>query len=110
MMKSVTNYFGFSAMHPAAKLSGFHTRFYGSLRTSDKVDLTWKNMKWSESLADKARSLIYGERKYVNFSPEEKKIVDYYQQMKLEEDAVVLPNTQAALEQDEIEQMLRKRN
>ena len=110
MMKIAIDCFGFSAIRSAETLVGFHRKFNHSLRTSDKVDLTWKSMKWNESLADKARSLIYGERKYVNFSPEEKEIVDYYQQKKLEEDAVILPNTQAALEQDEIEQMLRKRN
>ncbi|CCB89734.1 unknown protein [Simkania negevensis Z] len=66
-------------------------------------------MKWNESLADKARSLIFGEKKYTQFTLEEKKIVDFYQQRKLEEDAVILPNTHAALEQAEIEQMLLKR-
>ena len=67
-------------------------------------------MKWNESLADKARSLIFGEKKYTEFNSEERKIVDFYQKKKLEEDAVILPNTREALDQEEIEQILLKRD
>jgi len=87
-----------------------HIRKYGSLHSVPLVNLAKPCMNWNEHLADKARSLIFSERKYADLTPEEKKIVDFYQQKKLEEDAVILPNTGAALEQAEIEQMLLKRH
>ena len=86
-----------------------HRRFFSRLHTAEKTDLIRENMKWNENLADRARSLIFGEKKYAQFTPKEQRIVDCYQQKKLEEDAVILPNTRAALEQTEIEQMLLKR-
>lgn len=88
----------------------FLRRISSSSHTIEKTDLIRQSMKWNqsrnESLTDKALSLIFGERKYTEFTSEEKKIVDFYQQKKLEEDGVILPNTGAALEQAEGEQIL----
>lgn len=108
MMRVIMGSWGLNTVRHST-FSCFHRRSFSSLYTATKTDLARENMKWNESLADKARSLIFGEKKYTQFTPEEKKIVDFYQQRKFEEDAVILPNTHAALEQAEIEQMLLKR-
>jgi len=97
------------AMRSTSLPACFHRRSLCSLHTAEKTDLTRQHMKWNERVADKARSLIFGEKKYAEFTQQEQKIVDFYQQKKLEEDAVILPNTRAALEQAEIEEMLLKR-
>lgn len=58
--------------------------------------------------AEKAVKLIFSERKYPDFTKEEQRIVDLYQEKILEEDGrVLLPNTRADLEQREIEQLLK---
>jgi hypothetical protein len=110
MVRVIMSFLGLNTARHSASLSAcFHRRFLGSLRTAEKTDLTRQNMKWNASVADKARSLIFGERRYTEFTPQEQRIVDFYQQKKLEEDMVILPNTRAALEQAEVEQMLLKR-
>lgn len=63
-------------------------------------------MEWNEALAQQARSLVFGKREYKEFTPEEQQIVDFYQEMCLEEDAMILPNTAAALEAEKAEQLL----
>ena len=72
-----------------------------------KLDGCFHNMKWNESLAKKARKLIFSEKKYVNFSCEEKRIVDSYQEKLLKVDGgAILPNTGADLVQMKIEQLI----
>ena len=53
------------------------------------------------SYKNAALNLIFGDRKYYEFTDEEKQIVNSYQDMILEEDGLILPNT--AAEQDSIE-------
>lgn len=65
---------------------------------------------WNEKLEDKALKLIFGEKKYCNFTCKEKRIVDSYQQRILEEAPLILPNTAADLEKREIEQLLASLN
>ena len=65
-----------------------------------RLSTTLLGRKWSLTRLEKA---LYQKLKC------HQKIVDFYQQKKLEEDAVILPNTRAALEQAEIEQILIKR-
>lgn len=64
--------------------------------------------KWTEALADQARALIFGEKKYAQMNRKERALVDRYQQVKLREDGVILPNTRMALEQEEIERRMFK--
>jgi hypothetical protein len=83
-------------------------RFFSSLQTAKKVDANWQNMKASKNLDERATSLIFGDKPYVELSRLEQKIVDAFQQRIFKEDGVVLPNTGAALEQAELEQLLHK--
>ena len=81
-------------------------RFLGSRSKAEKVgQIAKEKIKW-ERLEQKARVLIFGEKKYINMSSREQKIVDWYQEQKLQEDAVVLPNTREDLEQAAAEQMM----
>jgi hypothetical protein len=53
--------------------------------------------------------LIYGEKKYQDFTPHEKAIVDSYQDYFLEESGgMVFPNTKCELEQEELKEMILK--
>ena len=98
-----------SSVRPASSCACTQIRYSSSALIAEKADSTWKKMKWNKSLDDKARSLIFGEKKYSDFTLQEQRIVNFYQQKKLQEDAVILPNTYAALEQAEVEKMLLKR-
>ena len=93
--------------HLTVSSSCLHRQLFG--HTANKIDLTWQHMTWNEHLAKKARFLIFGEKKYVELNLKEQKIVDFYQKKILKEDAVILPNTRADLEQAEIVQMLLDR-
>lgn len=74
------------------------------IQVTMKSDDAFNNIKWDEHLAKKAVDLIFSERKYPDFTSEEKKIVDSYQEKILEIDGgVILPNTKADLEQKKIE-------
>ena len=81
-------------------------------------ELSFKQEKYSSAIdildtdddyKDKARKLIFGERKYQDFTEEEKQIVDSYQEYLFKEDVKVLPNTKADLEQQECYQMLSQK-
>src|ERR1700734_2755754 len=110
MIRALMSFFGLHVTTRFTSSLGYLTpRLCGGMRTIDKVASTWPRVKENNNLANRARSLIFGEKKYVDLTPEEQKIVDFYQQKKLEEDGVILPNTRAALEQEELEQILRKR-
>lgn len=80
-----------------------------SQRVTAKTKTDLRHTRRTEKLEEKARSLISGEKNYVDLSPSEKKIVDFYQQEKFNEGGIILPNTRAAIEQAEVEQMLRRR-
>jgi hypothetical protein len=76
---------------------------------SQRRYLAYVKRKNNEKLEEKARSLIFGEKQYVDFSLREKKIVDLYQKKRSREDAIILPNTGSALEEAEVYEMLLKR-
>jgi hypothetical protein len=67
-----------------------------------------KRHHYIEKLEDPALTLIFGEKKYQDFTPLERKLVDGYQQKRSREGGI-MPNTAAALEQEEVEQLLVKR-
>ncbi|MBP7075206.1 MAG: hypothetical protein KBA81_07480 [Rhabdochlamydiaceae bacterium] len=80
------------------------------IQVTMKSDDAFNNIKWDEHLAKKAVDLIFSERKYPDFTSEEKKIVDSYQEKLLEVDGgTILPNTGADIEQQEIQQILLMR-
>ncbi len=109
MIKICTSYW-VSGSHSFLGLSScqLSRRFYKQVAV--KSDEQFHNMKWDENLAKKARKLIFNERKYRDFTSEEKKIVDSYQEKLLKVDGgVILPNTGADLEQREIEQLIAAR-
>ncbi len=57
-------------------------------------------LEWNEDVKNKALNLIFGSKKYMEFTLEEKEIVDFYQRKILEvSGGVVLPNTRIDLEQ-----------
>jgi hypothetical protein len=109
MIRTATSFLGLSTVRRSTQSVCFHRKFSSSLRTAEKTDLTWKTKEWNERLDEKALSLIFGEKRYEEFSNEERRIVDLYQQKLLKEDWVILPNTGAAIEQEEVEQMLLER-
>ena len=91
-------------------LSSWHLnrRLYSQVAINS--DGYFHSMKWDETLAEKAKKLIFSERQYPDFSKAEKKIVDAYQKKLLEVDGgVILPNTGADFEQREIEQLIAAR-
>ncbi len=51
-----------------------------------------------ESLAERAGALIFGDKSYIELSPEDQKTVDAYQKKVFEEFGVIMPNTYEALE------------
>jgi len=51
--------------------------------------------------------LIFSKRKYLDLR--EQQLVDRYQEQKFEEDAIVLPNTKAALEEEAFAEWLLQR-
>ena len=63
--------------------------------------------KFASEVSDKAIGLIYGERKYENFTRGEKAIVNSYQDF-FHEGGLVFPNTELALEQEEFDELVRK--
>ena len=110
MIKVVMRSFGVNGTaHSIVSSRCLPRQLFGNVHTANKTDLTWQHMTWNEHLAKKARSLIFGEKKYLELNVQEQKIVDFYQEKILEEDAVILPNTRADLEQVEIIQMLLNR-
>ena len=85
-------------------------KFYGQ-KIAIKLDREFRNMKWNKNLEKKAKKLIFSEKNYSDFTSEEQKIVDFYQEKILEIDGgVILPNTKADLEQREIQQLIASRN
>jgi hypothetical protein len=94
-----------------------HRQVFSSNSSATKTNhhfQTHKNelpMEWNAVLKERAQKLIFGSRKYPEFTEEEKKIVDFYQQKILEVDGgVVLPNTGLDLEQHQAgKEFLKKR-
>lgn len=64
----------------------------------------------SKLFEKQALNLIFGKRKYLNFTTKEKRIVDLYQEKTYQDSCgcVVLPNTQMDLEQRKVELLLAK--
>ena len=58
-------------------------------------------------MSKKAIGLIYGERKYQNFTPDEKMIVDSYQEF-FSEGGLVFRNTGLGLEQEEFDELIQR--
>lgn len=56
-----------------------------------------REMEWTL-----ARKLIFGSRKYDEFTPHEKRLADSYQEIYLKEDCILLPNTAAWIEEREL--------
>ncbi|MBI3211377.1 MAG: hypothetical protein HYZ47_01665 [Simkania negevensis] len=84
--------------------------FFSSIATtkvnSQLHNINIKGLKPADT--EKAVKLIFSERRYADFTEEERRIVNLYQDKMLEVDGgVILPNTRADLEQREIEQLLR---
>ena len=66
-------------------------------------------MEWNEELKNRAKELVFGERKRKDFTAEEKNIADRYQDKILEIDGgLILRNTQAELEQEEVSRALKQ--
>lgn len=79
-------------------------------QVATKSDRYFCHTKWDKNLERKAIKLIFSERKYPDFTSEEKRIVDSYQEKILQIDGgVILPNTSVDLEQREIEQLIAAR-
>jgi hypothetical protein len=97
-----------AAVHPTSPVGCLNRSFFSYIRSVEKVDKNWRAIKTRERLDEKARSLIFGDKKYTKMSRSEQKIVDDYQQKKLEEAPIILPNTGADLEQVELEQLLNR--
>ena len=65
-------------------------------------------MEWNESIKKRAQQLIFGSRKYKEFTDDEQEIVNFYQKKILEIDGgVVLPNTRYDLDQHEAVKVFR---
>lgn len=65
-----------------------------------KRSLPTRTLGWNKDVKKRALDLIFGSKKYMEFTPEEKRVVDFYQQKMLEVDGgAVLPNTKMDLEQ-----------
>ena len=65
----------------------------------------------NKDLEKKAMDLIFGNKSYQNFKPEEKKLVDWYQDMMVKEDGgIILPNTKVDWEQRQVEQLYTRKN
>ncbi len=107
MIRIIMNPCGLNAtVHLTSSVGCFNKRFFNFLSIDHTVNENWKAI--SERLDEKARSLIFGGKKYTEMSRREQDIVDAYQQKKLKEAPVILPNTGADLEQKELEQLLQQ--
>jgi len=69
---------------------------------------SYKPEKWNEAFVDQALKLIGGVKTYDQFTPEEKQIVDRFQEMASSVDGgVVFTNTKADLEQKEFQKKIK---
>ena len=60
----------------------------------------------NKGLEKRALDLIFGKKSYQNFTSDEKKLVNWYQDMILKEDGgVILPNTEVDWKQRQLEQL-----
>ena len=77
--------------------------------TSDKSEEQF--FKLNKATKDKAKKLIDGKRTYQEFTPEEKKLVDWYQDLILKEyGGVVFPNTRVDWEQQKAAKLFEKKD
>lgn len=68
-----------------------------------------KTLVWNDKFKKKAEKLIFGARKYAEFTPKEKAAVDFYQEKILEVDGgFVLPNTRAELEEEQFRKVYQR--
>jgi hypothetical protein len=95
--------FALSRLSVTSQLNVFKTiRCYKSAQTNFSIPLNISPLDWDEKLKDKTFKLIFGAKKYPQFSLKEKKLVDLYQGAVLNTiGPVVFPNTKEYAEQQE---------
>ncbi|MBA3239133.1 MAG: hypothetical protein H0T62_12400 [Parachlamydiaceae bacterium] len=86
-----------------------YKRCFASCGTVKKTNaLFQQKIEWNDEQTNKAMSLIFGERQYINFTPDEQRLTDLFQERMMDEDAITLPNTRAAVEEEVIEEIRRQ--
>jgi hypothetical protein len=96
-----------SSIHRIGRETSVQTskRFFS---TSTKAQDQYTSM--TEELEKKARELILGKKTYQEFTQEEKELVNWVQDMFLQEDGgIILPNTQLDWEQKQLELLNQKK-
>lgn len=66
------------------------------------------SITWNDELVNSVTSLIFGPRKYTEFSPQEKVLVDSYQYDFESTGGIVLPNTARDLEEQELRKFVQE--
>jgi hypothetical protein len=64
---------------------------------------------WDKKLKNKVMRLAFGQRKYDQFKPFEKELIDRYQEDMLEDGPLLIPNSRECIEQDSLQEWNRKR-
>ena len=88
--------------------------FAGQRKCSSTTEKTKEQIsKLKKELDEKeenAINLIFGNRSYSEFKPEEKELVDWYQDRVFKEAPVILPNTKKDWEEQQAEKLLDEFN
>ncbi len=84
-------------------------RCYKSTQVNFSIPLGIHPFHWDVKLKDKTLDLIFGDKKYPQFSKEEKQLVDLYQEAVMAKRQLTLPNTHESMMEDEYYAYLNKK-